>query len=162
MKITRVIAIALIAVMLLSIPAFAQSRDGLAFSVDMKYTASKTFEEPPVTFEAWINIPSSVTGRGGIILGSWGGNDLNVSFEVSDNGVPRFYADNGKIDVKFTTAKVNVDEWVHLAIVYRASKNTVLCYVNGELKGTYTTSINYPLDTTHKMCLGGECRRCTE
>lgn len=162
MKLTKIIAIALVIVMLLSMSVVAAEKQGLEFTVDMKYTASKTFEEAPVTFEAWINIPANVTGRGGIILGSWGTNEKNVNFEISDNGVPRFYADNGAIDAKFSETKVNTGEWVHLAIVYRASKSAVLCYVNGELVGTKTVSMTAPLDTSHKMCLGGDHRTNNE
>lgn len=162
MKFTKIIAIVLVIVMLMSLSVFAAGKQGLAFAVDIQYTASKTFEKAPVTFEAWINIPPEVTGRGGVILGSWGSNDKNVSFEVSDNGVPRFYANNGEIDAKFTTAKLNTGEWVHFAIVYKASKGAVLCYVNGELKETQMTTMTSPLDTTHKMRLGGDYRSNNE
>lgn len=144
--------------------AFAASicggKAGISFKADVKYATTKTFEEAPVTFEAWINLPSTVTGRGGVILGSYGANAKNISFEITKNGAPRFYANDGTIDVICTNAAVNTGEWVHLAMVYRASQKAVLCYVNGQLKGTLTDKVQLDsaLDTTNALCLGGDYR----
>ncbi len=162
MKKIRFIAVLLIALMLLSIPSFAAEKKGISFTAGTKYTAAKPFAKAPVTFEAWVNIPTSVTGRGGVILGSYGMNDKNVNFEVTDNGTPRFYANNGAIDVKFTGVSVNTGEWLHLAMVYKATEGAVLCYVNGELKQTKTVNFHSTLDNTMKMCLGGDHRSGNE
>ena len=162
MKKLRLIAALLIAIMILSIPTFAAEKQGMTFKADTQYSAAKTFEQSPVTFEAWVNLPTTVTGRGGIILGSWGSGNKNVNFEVSDNGVPRFYVNDGAIDAKFTEVSINTGEWLHLAIVYRATQGAVLCYVNGQLKQTKTFDFHSPIDTTLKMCLGGDYRSGNE
>ncbi len=163
MKKIRIVAVLLIAVMLLSLPAFAAPSKGMSFTADAKYTASKKFEKAPVTFEAWINLPATVTGRGGVILGNWNGASQNVNFEIYENGVPRFYIENnGNFNHLFNNVHVNTGEWLHLAIVFNASQSTAKCYVNGQLKQSVKSECTTPVEVKVPMRLGGDYRPANE
>ena len=161
MKAIRIIAVLLVAVMLLSVPTFASEKEGMTFTATDRYATQKLITQTPMTFEAWVNIPTSVTGRAGVIFGNWGnsGNaQINVNFEVSDNGVPRFFVNNGAVDAKFSSVHINTGAWLHLAITYNASTNTLQCYVNGELKETKTDPDAVDILVKHPMVLGGDHR----
>lgn len=97
------------------------------------YRMPEKLDVYPNTFEAWICLSDTITGRAGSILSNYIGSGNNtILFEVHQNGVPRFYAANAEgktMDVKFTTVDVRTNDWVHLAVV--REENAVVCYVNG-------------------------------
>ncbi len=75
----------------------------------------------PNTVEAWINIPTSVTGRAGHIIGNYPEAN-SFGFEIFD-GYPRIYWNSGEFDWKLsetnktTGFQVHTGNWVYVAFV---------------------------------------------
>ena len=116
-----------------------------------------TFEQIPLTFEAWIKMPeSATTSRGGIIAGNWFNKYYSdipvVNFEIGERGVPRLYwLVNGKAyDYKATGVNVCTNQWTHVAISYDQYNKKMVTYINGEkaheeLLETNVAKLNQPL-----------------
>lgn len=161
MKKLRVIAIFVLAVILLALPVYSASFDGMTFKADEIYRVNKRYAENPNTFEAWIKVAPSVTERAGVILGNYASGNPCVSFEVSDNGVPRLYiveASGAVYDYKFGNAHVNTGEWTHVAIVRDAAAAKAHCYVDGALKQTLSVNYTKEIDCGANLQLGGDYR----
>lgn len=62
--------------------------NGMTVDADTKYTLTKSFEEAPQTFEAWIYVPVGY-GRAGVIIGNYAGSTACVNFEITTNGRQR-------------------------------------------------------------------------
>lgn len=137
------------------------------------YLTEKKSEKLPVTFEAWVYIPSLIySQRGGIILGNYVGyaNDEFINFEIHTKGVPRFliYENDGTThDYKFTSAPVPADTWTHVTIVYGTGYEgrQIFCYINGELRQATTTdkwygATEHAYDTPFR--LAGDLRTLNE
>ena len=88
----------------------------------------------PLTIEATLLIPSTVTDRVGVIVGNYNDNSNYFSIEVIANGVPRFCfpsSSNGVVDIKFEKLHVNTGKVVHLSFTYDPTTGIAACYVNG-------------------------------
>lgn len=116
--------------------------DGTDFSKNTHNIAmNEVLKEAPQTFETWIKMPKSASGaRGGVIVGNYfryySDTIPLVNFEVYTNGAPRlFWRIDGK-EYNYVAENVNVctGQWLHLAITYDQSTNTMKCFVNGEKK----------------------------
>lgn len=127
----------------------ATTLDGLTFASSDYAILQKTFKDnAPYTFEATILVPSTVTGRAGVILGNHNSNSYKyLSFEIYDNGVPRlcFINPNNANDANtynylFSNVHVNTGEALHLAITLEPTTGVARCYVNGELLQVITKS----------------------
>ena len=161
----RVLALVLALLMLIVIPVYAEGsgeRVGITFTAETKYIAKEVVTAPN-TFEAWVNIPKNLSGRGGVILSTYGNGSPNFSFEIHENGVPRLYVEDAEttlvkndIDVKFSGIDLRTGEWTHVAIVRDGT--SLKCYVNGELKQTKTISFTDDIVATLPVCLGGDYR----
>ena len=137
------------------------------------YLTDKRTEKLPVTFEAWVYIPSDVySQRGGVIIGNYAGlsKDEFINFEIHTKGVPRLliYESNGTAhDYKFSSSAVPADTWTHVAIVYGTGLEgrQIFCYINGELRQV-TTSDKWYGATEHVIdapfVLGGDSRTLNE
>ncbi len=91
----------------------------------------------PNTFEAWVNIPSSVpnTRRVGIIAGNYAQRN-NINWEVHTNGRPRIWWNNGQVDWHIRDIDLRTDQWLHLAFVRDKSAGKMYFYLNGSLEAT--------------------------
>ena len=182
MKIRRIFAAILLAAMMLS--AFtltvsaADARTGITFKYvktngvshpEGYYFSEKRLERMPVTFEAWVYIPSSVhASRCGAILANYVSysKDDFVNFEIHSKGVPRLVISepNGTFhDYKFTGATVPADKWTHVAIVYGTGTNNkqLYCYIDGVLKQKTSTAVWFtanPEVVDNPLSLGGDFR----
>ena len=152
----------LMTLLLLAVPAAAEETQGLSFSEDLIWKGTKTVLETPATFEAWVNFPTNTSGRGGVILSTYGdGASEAISFEVFSGGAPRLFwveKDGTKYDWIFKDVNLYTGAWEHVAIVRDGQAGTVSCYLNGQLKETQsaTTSVgDLPLLA---YCLGGDHR----
>ncbi len=140
---------------------FAVEEQGKTFNANQVYQLNKTIPTSlPQTFEAWVNLPKSQSGRGGVVLGNYKDSSTAcLSIEIHENGVPRlYYNKNGNTgDYKFTGADVRSDGWTHLAITW--SGTTATCYINGENKGTATVSMPSFWEMSNPLCVGGDLRK---
>ena len=134
---------------------------GMSFSASATYKASSAPSALPLTFEAWLQLDTSVSGRGGAIVGNYVGSGSNaVNLEIHENGVPRLYFQTGttSAEVKFTGVDVRGNDWTHLAVTFDRNASTVKCYVNGVIKGTKTLSLSSAFTVSSGLALGGDLR----
>ena len=125
----------------LVLPAAAAPTDGLTFEANEYFTMSRPYEAVPLTFEAWVYVPTSDGARQGAIIGNYEGGVPCVNFEITTGGKPRLYVvDSNKTvyDYTFSGVDVRANDWNHVAIVYDAANARVECYVGGVLRATKT------------------------
>ena len=186
-KATRiVVALLLVAVMLCAggVSTFATTvtdaveRTGISFEVDTTnglthptgyYYSPKQLEQIPVTFEAWVYIPSAqYSGKNAVIS-----NYLEISgdeffdFCIHPNGIPCLYIGRGLGEsyatFEFSDAQVPADTWTHVAVVYGTGSEgkQAFCYINGELKHQSAASNYVSMNERvleNPVCLGGDLR----
>ena len=103
------------------------------------YWTDKKLEEIPVTYEAWVYMPSSVTypKEGNVILSTLpqvyaAGTANFFSFELKNGSEPKLmfgYNNKEVTEVVFwNEGRVPKDQWVHLALVHDTVNQTVSCY----------------------------------
>ena len=111
------------------------------------YWTDKKLEEIPVTYEAWVYMPSSVSypKEGNVILSTFpqsyaAGSDNFFSFELKNGSEPKLmFGYNNEITrevVFWNEGRVPKDTWTHLVLVHDQAAKTVSCYLNGVLKET--------------------------
>ena len=121
------------------------------------YLSDKKLEEIPVTYEAWVYMPSSKTypQDGNVILSNAPhiyamGTDNWFSFELKNGSEPKLifgYRNKEVTEVVFwDKGRIPKDKWTHLVLVHDTTAKTVSCYLNGELKET--KSFNFKPDKT--------------
>ena len=145
------------------------------------YTTDKKLNKVPVTYEAWVYIPSETyDSASGIILGtmydlwddSWEwntwSNDVHFSFGVKEGGHPCLVY--GKLGQKqriweFADPKVIIpaDKWTHVTICHDASEGNKLvwCMIDGDPNKVQKSGTKdfVRLDNTifdNHLCLGGD------
>ena len=164
----RIISIVCVGAMLVTlIPIFALSTAAAGLTFNSASTMYKTEEALPdmsVSMEAIIQVPTSVTGRAGVIAGSYASSAVKgISLEIYSNGVPRFYfvhdtiTSTSAFDIQFSTVDVRSDSTVHLAVSYDINASKAYCYLNGELKETKEVVIPHFVPSS-VMCVGGDLR----
>lgn len=144
----------------------ASSNGGLAFDKNDVYATERPLDGEPNTLEAWIFMPSSNTGRGGVIFGNYGFVPQAISFEIHDDGVPRLYYvnDAGTVcDYRFSVLSIPENKWTHLAIVRDEAADTIYCYINGGLKSVIKGVEPYGKKSwAGEFVLGGDLRAGNE
>ena len=120
------------------------------------YMTDKKLEALPVTYEAWVYIPSEVYDTAsGVILGTqwdiwndtWtGGNsgDTHFSFGIRAGGHPTLvYGKNGSKQVWEATGKgvIPADKWTHVVMGHdtRAANRHVWCFIDAGGEGGWST-----------------------
>ena len=155
------ILILLLGLLLLATPALATAEgEGMTFSASTVCTMVSALDRLPNTYEAWLKLGTDVTGRGGVIVGNYGGDKQCVSFDVVEDGHPRLYCvqANGMLrSYVFDEVDVRTGEYLHLAIVRDAVGKTVTCYVNGEARQTLKDRLTTFVPAT-PLQLGGDLR----
>ena len=137
--------------------------DGLLFDANSKYVSDKPLEEIPVSFEAWVLVPKDM-GRAGVIIGNYSGSPASFNFEITVNGKPRLYVveyTSGEKTIHDLTfnADVRTGDYAHVAIVFDSATSVTTCYVNGEVKGTKTDSLNLTAEVIKEAwVIGGDLR----
>ena len=142
--------------------AFSVEAEGLLFDENTRYVTSAPLGEIPLTFEAVLSLPKGYSGRGGVIVGNYGGIKQCLNFEVYSNGNPRlYYVDEGGTvhNFVFTGVDVRTGGPVHLAIVSDASSKKVTCYLNGKAAGVMAGAVSFSARAIAcRMTVGGDCR----
>lgn len=135
-------------------------RSGATFSAQDSFKVSKTFSSMPLTVEATVILPSSVSGRGGVILGNYGGATQCLNFEVSNGGVPRLYYNDGSTlaDLKFSQVSIAKNTVLHVAYVMDFENSQAKFFLDGELKQTLALTNTQVDALSSKMMIGGDLR----
>lgn len=146
--------------------------NGVSFSnATDQLCSAERLTDIPRTFEATIKLPTDLTGRGGVICGNYmnaGYYDYDlgyVNFEISDNGQPRLYWQQGRRGQNPETQSVVIpgvdlrkDEWVHVAFTFDETTDTVKCYINGALVSTVDNCTFNPVIPAQALKVGGDYR----
>ncbi|MBQ6701450.1 MAG: metallophosphoesterase [Clostridia bacterium] len=122
-------------------------RSGMGFSEDSSYYPTKPLNDYPNTIEVWLKFPSDYSGRGGVVIGNYGGTKACINFEIYTNGIPRLYCTDsfGNVyDYVFNKVDIRRKAWINVSLVNNIELNRVECYVNGELIQTIEGA--YPQD----------------
>lgn len=111
----------------------------------------------PYTFDAVVNMPKSVEGRGGVIVGNYSSKEKNVvSFEIYNNGNPRLYwTSNGVTDDCVFDTDIRGDKSVRVTIT--VDENIATLYLDGEAVESMTMASSLP-DKVEDLKLGGDNR----
>ena len=137
--------------------------DGMEFLASTFYKMDEKLPKTPLTLEADIYVDPAFTGRVGAIFSNYLGIRQDWHFEISENGVPRFYyhdiAGNIK-DVKFNEVDVRTGDWVHIAFTFDYENKTMSVYLDGELAQSIAIVNDLAEDITrYGFILGGDGRR---
>ncbi len=106
----------------------------------LMYETEETFDQTINTFEAWINLPSTLADSivGGVILGNYYNEPFGyagcVNFGVGTKGNFYLYWNNGAYTHTFETVDLRNDTWTHVAIVRDDEAGKLYYYVNGLLE----------------------------
>ena len=134
--------------------------EGRTFTAEDNFVTGKSLPTYPRTYEAVIKVPTSVTGRGGVIFGNYNMGSC-VNFEIYSNGQPRFYI-CGTSHV-FEDVDIRSEEYVHIAITIENINEEALtadlkCYVNGVCKSTKENAAIKKDFLVASLALGGDLR----
>ena len=91
--------------------------DGVTFDKnDVLYKTPEVLQVMPRAYEVWLQLPTSVSGNGGVIFGSYTGKPgpNYTKLDIIEHGVPVLSV-NG-VSVEFSEVDVRSDDFVHLAI----------------------------------------------
>ncbi len=138
-------------------PVQLELSSGRTFTADSRHIIEMSRQVMPATFEATIQIPKSVTGRGGVILSNHEKFDRTTFFlEVYNGGRLRLYFVNEYQYVNhiFST-DIRSDEPKHIALTVNGT--TAALYVDGELQETAELALPLPQLHRHLM-VGGDYR----
>lgn len=164
----RFLSLACAAILLcgmLAMPLTAHAADGATFSSVETYTTESAVSAAPLTMEAVIKVPKSISGRAGVIFGNYNNKQISTNFEITSNGVPRFYgwaSSSAITDLKFDKVDVRTGDFVHLAITLDAAAGKMHCYLNGELKQSLSCSGYKGLISPNPYMIGGDLRSGNE
>lgn len=131
---------------------------GVSFAVDPVLLTSTPLTQIPLTFEATLSLPKTVTGRAGSVFANYDGSQVSFSFEIYTNGAPRLYfvhKDKTSTNLVFSNVDIRSDKDVHVALVCEG--DWFYCYLNGQmvqkLQGKPIESIS-----PNQLVIGGDLR----
>ena len=130
-------------------PLECYKEGGIAFGKNDYYQSTDYLTSFPYTFETWLNVDADAPDTlEGAIAGNYdAGSGDSVVFAIGKLGVPRVYLKpydesagtyGSAVDVYFPEVDLRQGRPVHLAITFDPSANRAYCYIDGELKSTYT------------------------
>ncbi len=159
----RFLAVFCAVIMLVSAAAVCVTAagDGVTFSAIETYTTENKLSAAPLTFEAVINVPKSISGRAGVIFGNYSKKNPSSNIEITNNGAPRFYGWKNSstiTDLEFKDVDIRGNDYVHLAIAIDTAAGKAHCYVNGELKQTLPCAGYSGIVSSDPFMVGGDLR----
>lgn len=163
-KVLRFLALSLALILTFSLFSLTTSAapTGTTFTAETIYAINKAFTSDIKTIEAVITLPTSSTGRSGVILGNFISTTATCfSFEIHESGRPRIYTvDSNGMQRSHIFDQVNIatGKKVHLAVTIDASTSKLYCYVDGVLKQTLSAGVASNTVSTTAMHLGGDPR----
>ena len=133
--------------------------EGMTFSASDQIQIPCFLTGTPITIEATIKLPSSYTGRGGVILGNYK-SDLNaMNLEIYNNGRVRLYFEESEskvYNVYFDT-DIRGGAAKHIAVTIPEKNGTCRLYVDGVLVEEKTMPCAIPT-VCDRLLLGGDYR----
>lgn len=140
-----------------------QVAPGLTFSEAERYQPTNALSALPVSLEAVLLVPSDATGRRGVIFGNEDGHAAGLSLEIGENGHPRLLlrdADGALYTCAFDAVDVRGSA-VRLNVVWDTTAHAVHCYLDGQLKQTYTGALPAAAYLpTQRFALGSDLTAC--
>ncbi|MBQ9161801.1 MAG: hypothetical protein IJX74_00855 [Clostridia bacterium] len=136
----------------------SDSIENIGISPDENTNISlEALSSAPLTVEAIISLPTTHTGRGGVVFGNYDGSTQNqINLEIYDNGVPRLYVNKaGYASTVYFDADVRTGVPTHIAVVM--SGKTATLYVDGEIADTAEFPYAIP-SVTDNFMVGGDHR----
>ncbi|GBG07684.1 hypothetical protein PAT3040_02240 [Paenibacillus agaridevorans] len=120
---------------------------------ELELKTEENLSAPPRSFEAWVNVPANTPAgqSASVVIGnneSYYYSDVSrLSFEIGANGKPRLYWRAHKShEINYVVnAKVNVGDWVHVAIVLDDEAKSASAYING--RKIDEKALNVPIPT---------------
>lgn len=130
---------------------------GRSFNKKNKFSIGK-LSATPKTIEATIQVPKSISGRAGVIVGNYdGGSGKQLNLEVVEKGKIKLFFNTGSKKVSCVFSKdIRSDEAVNIAVTVSGNKATL--YVNGVAVQTKTLSATYS-GITKSFVIGGDNRK---
>ena len=121
------------------------------------YSIEKTFDSTPLTYEAFIKIPTTYNDRAGVLIGNYENSNVDqVNIEIYNNGKPRLYYKTNRVSSTYLfNTDVRSDSITHIAITVNGSVATL--YVNGENKETVALAKPFA-NATSKYLIGSDHR----
>ncbi len=138
----------------------------------------KPYSDVPRTFETWIWIDADWPlnkypdgdpddKRVGVIIANWAGWEADLgpremshtaALEVWSSGNPRFYWNNGEMNLIVSDIDFRTGEWLHYAVVRdeTARRGTVTFYMNGQEIYTYILGAGEPVIPRDPPIIGGD------
>lgn len=115
------------------------------------------FAKSPKTIEAVINVPKSIDGRAGVVVGNYDGdNGKHLNLEIYSGGRVRLFFHTGSKKVVGLFSKdIRSDKPVHIAVTVNGQKATL--YVNGTATQTIKLTAEYK-GATNNFKIGGDNR----
>ena len=133
----------------------SQQGKGFDFRGSNTYMLSEEAIAAPSTIEAWVKIPATL-GNTTYVGTLFETNE--VTFMGATDGNPRVLF--GGSGLKVTGVDLRTGAWTHLAFVCDREQGKILCYVNGELAGSQTTTVK-ELTTSSTAILGNVKNKMT-
>ncbi len=129
---------------------------GRTFSAK-KYYAVNTLPASPHTIEAVVQVPKTMSGRAGVIVGNYNnGTSGQLNLEIYEGGKVRlFFYNNGKKTAHVFKKDIRSSTPTHLAVTVQNREASL--YVNGELTETVTLA-NAFKGATQMYRIGGDRR----
>ena len=135
------------------------SLEGIRFTADDHLNVPYFYTASPVTVEAAISLPTSVTLRGGVIFGNYGTGGGTVNVEAYNGGKLRLYISDGNstpVNIYFDT-DIRGDGIKHIAVTLPGKDGVCRLYVDGALKEEKEMTCDVPA-MCDRMMIGGDCR----
>ncbi len=137
--------------------------EGMTFGTHTgRYSFTKALPSMPLTFEATMYFPYTVTSDyTHIIMSNFQRTPTGFIFEITKGGQPSImFYDEDDVRTRYTFSSVSVynGKKTHIAIAADTQNNKIHCYVDGEIAQTLDLTIN-PLDfSTSQMAFGTDHR----
>lgn len=130
---------------------------GTKFNKNNKFTVGN-LSATPYTIEATIQVPKTISGRAGVIVGNYdGGSGKQLNLEIVENGRVKLFFNTGSKKVSCVFSKdIRSAEAVNIAVTVSGNKATL--YVNGVAVQTKTLSVSYS-GITKNFVIGGDNRK---
>lgn len=131
---------------------------GRKFTAQTKELLPFFFTGGPLTIEAVVRVPTSVTGRGGVIVGNYGSKGGVLNLEIYNEGRVRVYLTSGSTykEVLFDT-DIRGSTIRRLAVTLGEKNGDCVLYVDGQAVETKTMPCAVPA-VRNTLRLGGDNR----
>lgn len=141
-----------------SVPVDYSTCAGKAFTAQTTELLPYFFTGGPLTIEAAIRVPTSLTGRGGVIVGSYGSGTETLNLELYSGGRPRIFLTSGESSWNLLfDADIRSDAIRSIAVTLGEKNGACTLYVDGQAVETKTMPCAVPV-LKDALRLGGDYR----